>query len=174
MPTKKKQKWAFTGIVENFNTRLWKHHVKLPVTIAKTLHENGIKRIRVTINDEATIASGLLPAGNDVYFILLNKKLRDSLKIDENSRIHVSIVEDDSQYGMDMPEELLECLKSDSVGDKYFHALTPGKQRDLIYIASNVKNPELRIARSLIILDHLKHQKGKLDFKLLYQSLKKQ
>ncbi|MBK8517794.1 MAG: hypothetical protein IPL55_16360 [Saprospiraceae bacterium] len=54
----------------------------------------------------------------------------------------------------------------------FFHALTPGKQRSLIYIVGKVKNTESKIRKSLAIADHLTSNKGKIDGKLLYEALK--
>lgn len=162
----------FTTRLENFNTSLWSWHVKVPAPIAETFLSNGIKRMICTLNGIATIHCALMPSGDGGYFILINKKLRDSLKLKEGSPVHARLEADTSEYGMTMPEELAACLADDTTGDRLFHALTPGKQRNLIYIVSQVKDPDKRIQRSLVILDHLRQMEGKLDFKILYAALR--
>jgi uncharacterized protein YdeI (YjbR/CyaY-like superfamily) len=52
-----------------------------------------------------------------------------------------------------------------------FEQLTPGKQRNLIYIVGQAKNTDLRIIRSIIIIDHLKNNLGKIDFRSLNKEL---
>ena len=79
---------------------------------------------------------------------------------------------DTSKYGMPMPEEFEEVLSTDLDGQKYFEQLTDGKKRNLIYMVAKVKNVDLKVAKSLIILDHLKANEGKLDFKLLNEAMK--
>jgi uncharacterized protein YdeI (YjbR/CyaY-like superfamily) len=112
-----------------------------------------------------------MPAGDDVYFINVNKKIRDQLKLIEGSTVHVSLSEDKSEYGLPFPEEFKELLNQDPAGNKLFHALTPGKQRNLIYAVSQVKNTDLRIHRGLAILEHLKMNKGKINFRQLYKEI---
>lgn len=172
MAKAKEQEWTFSGVVDNFHTRLWNYHIKVPIHVSKSLIENGVKRMRVTLNEKMTIASGLMPAGDEVYFILINKKVRDTLKVDEGSKIEVHVVEDKSEYGMDMPDELQACLESDKRGNELFQKLTPGKQRNLIYAVGNVKKPDIRIHRALVILEHLKEYGGKIEFKVLNQALR--
>jgi uncharacterized protein YdeI (YjbR/CyaY-like superfamily) len=82
------------------------------------------------------------------------------------------MVKDDSKYGMPMPDEFQEVLYQEPDASKYFHELTAGKQRSLLYIVGKVKNTESRIKKSLAIADHLVANKGKLDFKMLNEAFK--
>ena len=68
---------------------------------------------------------------------------------------------------MPMPEELGELLLIDELGSQYFHALTPGKQRALIYQVAKPKREATRLRKAVGILDYLKSVRGKLDFKEL-------
>jgi uncharacterized protein YdeI (YjbR/CyaY-like superfamily) len=74
---------------------------------------------------------------------------------------------------MPMPEELEELLLQDPEGDMYFHELTPGKQRNLIYMVSKPKGVDTRIKKALVIVQHLKEVKGQLDFKMLNEAYKR-
>ena len=163
----------FTARLDNFNTRLWTFHVKVPKDIALELKEKGEKRVVATLNNTVTFQCAIMPAGDGVFFINVNKKIRDQLKIKEGSKVHVVLTKDDSEYGLPFPDELRELLKQDKEGDKYFHALTPGKQRNIIYAVNQVKNSELRIDRAMVMIEHLKKNKGKLNFRELYQELRK-
>ncbi|MEO5905525.1 MAG: YdeI/OmpD-associated family protein, partial [Saprospiraceae bacterium] len=90
----------------------------------------------------------------------------------EGSKINVSLKKDESEYGLPFPEELKELLDQDKEGNRLFHALTPGKQRNMIYAVSQVKNTDLRIHRAMIILQHLKKNKGKIDFRELNREMR--
>lgn len=162
----------FKAILENFNTRLWSYHVKVPGPIAKHFLEQGNKRVICTINDLVEIQSGIMPGGDGMYFININKKIRDKLKIAEGSQLAIDLKKDESEFGMTMPEEFAEVLAQDAKGREWFDNLTPGKKRNLIYIAGQVKNVDLRIHRSMVMIEHLKRNQGKIDFKVLNASLK--
>ena len=73
---------------------------------------------------------------------------------------------------MPMPDELCEMLAQEDNADLYFHKLTPGKQRTLIYLVFNLKSTDARIIKALVIIEHLKEHAGELDFKLLNEKFK--
>ena len=158
----------FTAKLENFNTRLWTFHIKVPKDVAMHYLQQGDKRVVATLNHSLTFQCAIMPAGDGVHFINVNKKIRDQLKIKEGSKINVELKKDESEYGLPFPEELKELLEQDKTGNMLFHALTPGKQRNMIYAVSQVKNTDLRIHRALVILEHLKKNKGKINFRELY------
>ncbi|HMS67484.1 MAG TPA: YdeI/OmpD-associated family protein, partial [Saprospiraceae bacterium] len=54
----------------------------------------------------------------------------------------------------------------------WFEKLTPGNQRNLIRAIMIVKSDQLRAEKSLIMMEHLKRQKGKVDYKLLREDMK--
>lgn len=102
----------------------------------------------------------------------MNKKIRDALRLDFGMEAEVTLKKDMSDYGLPMPEELLEVFRQDPAGKKLFHALTPGKQRTLLYIIGKVKDQEKRINRALVIVRHLSENKGRIDYRKLSVSLK--
>lgn len=103
---------------------------------------------------------------------MINKVSREKLGLKAGDKVTLELEKDSSAYGIPMPESLQVMLDQDGVGSKYFHSLTPGKQRSLIYIVSKVKSLDKQINKSLAILDHLKDVKGKLDFKMLNTKIK--
>ncbi|HQW25949.1 MAG TPA: YdeI/OmpD-associated family protein, partial [Saprospiraceae bacterium] len=164
----------FKAIIENFNTKLWSYHLKVPNLVAKHFLDQGVKRVVCTLNKIVELQCAIMSAGDGVYFILINKKIRDQLKLKEGSKVEVQLTQDDSEFGLPFPVELEEVLAQDKAGKDYFDKLTPGKQRNIIYAAGQVKNPDLRIHRAMILVDHLKKNKGKIDFKQLNVELRTQ
>ena len=98
--------------------------------------------------------------------------IRDRYNLALGDSVNVLIEEDESKYGMPLPEEMEELFLHDPEGDQLFHQLTPGKQRSLLYLIVKIKSKEKRLEKSFIILEHLKEQKGSLDFKILNQDFK--
>jgi autonomous glycyl radical cofactor GrcA len=162
----------FTARLENFHTRLWSYHIKVPAVVASRFLEKGEKRVVATLNDQLSIQCAIMPAGDGVHFININKKVRDQLRLNEGSTLKVQLKKDESEYGLPFPEEFKELLAQDTQGNELFHSLTPGKQRNMIYVVSQVKNTDLRIHRALVIIEHLKTNKGKIDFRQLNKELR--
>lgn len=162
----------FTSILDRFDSNLWAFHILVPEAVSKIFLDQGNARVVCTLNDTLSFQCALMPKGEGVYFININKKIRDELKLKLGMQVQASLVRDDSTYGLPMPEELRELLELDEEGDRLFHALTPGKQRNLLYIAGQPKTSDKRIERALVVVEHLKANGGKIDFKQLYHDLK--
>lgn len=150
------------------------HYLLIEKERAKPLGFTGnIRRVVCTINGELSFQCSLMPNGQGQYYISVNKENRSRLGIGPGDRVQVQLERDHSKYGLPMPEELQAVLDQDPDGNKMFHALTNGKQRSLIYFVSKGKDIDRRIDHSLIILEHLKNNEGKIDFRKLYHELKR-
>jgi len=77
--------------------------------------------------------------------ILLNRERCKKLGLVRGETIQVELQKDPSEYGVPMSEELPEVLDQNPEADVYFHKLTKGTQRTLIYWSDNVKAPILRL-----------------------------
>ncbi len=162
----------FTTILENFNTRLWTYHIKVPLAIADAFDSGNTKRVMVSINGNPPFHAAIMPAGEDVHFININAALRKKHRLVEGSKLVISLEKDESEFGMPFPEEFREVLDQEPEGREYFDALTPGKKRNLIYIVNKVKSENKKVEKSIIIVRHLIQHEGRIDFKILNQDLK--
>ena len=163
---------SFATTLEKFEANLWNYHIQVPLSVSQMFLDNDSTRVVCELNGTLNFQCALMPKGDGSYFININKKIRDTLLLKIGSPVRAQLWKDDSEYGLPMPEELNELLLQDEEGNRLFHALTPGKQRNLIFIAGNVKNSDIRIKRAIVIVNHLKLLNGKIDFKKLGQALK--
>lgn len=165
--------YAFQSVIELANNNLWGSHFVVPGWIAEALFEKGeARRVVCTLNDKITYQCAILPYGDGVFVITVNKTNLTKLKLKEGSVVQVAVQKDDSEYGLPMPEEMAELLKQDEEGNRLFHALTPGKIRTLLYIIAQPKSSELRLHRALQVLEHLQQHEGKVDYKQLNLTLR--
>lgn len=126
----------------------------------------------VTVNGKVRYHAALLHDGKGGYIILLNQVRRKHLGLQTGDKLTVLLEKDTSEYGIPMSDELREVLNQDGDAHEFFHTLTPGKQRTLIYWTDNVKNPYIRIRRALVMTAHLTAQQGNVDFKQMNEELK--
>ncbi|MFY0594449.1 DUF1905 domain-containing protein [Roseivirga sp.] len=161
----------FETTLEHFDWNIWGYHLPVNQEITKKMSSENHRRVKCVLNGSITVFCALMPIDNGSY-ILVNKTNRTKLNLDIGDRVEVAIEKDTSEYGIPIPESLLVLLDQDDVGSKYFHALTPGKQRSLIYLVSKVKSVDKQINKGLAVLDHLKDVQGKLDFKMLNEKIK--
>jgi hypothetical protein len=113
-----------------------------------------------------------MPEGNGRYFLMFSKEVMKRYKLLLGQSVEIAITEDNTKYGMPISEEMEELLALDPEGGDYFHKLTPGKIRSLLHFVNKFKSSDKRIEKSVIILEHLKANDGKLDWKTLHDAFK--
>jgi len=163
---------TFSAQVDRFDSDLWHFHISVPEEAAAPFLEGKDRRVICLLEGKERFHCALMADGKGGWFINLNEKRRKKLGLVQGQVVTAELEKDTSEYGLPMPEELREMMDQDEDGNRYFHGLTPGKQRSLIYWTSNVKSSHIRIRRALVLMNHLKSQQGKIDFKLLNQELK--
>jgi hypothetical protein len=159
---------SFTSTLSHFHGPVYGFHFPLPPDLV--LPEK-VKRYICHLPDGNSLHSGIM-FGTEYRYILINEQLVKKMDLEEGIEVVIQLEPDTSKYGMEMPEEFQIALEQDQEGSTYFDQLTPGKKRNLIYLVAKVKNPDIRIHKSLTILYHHKAMKGKLDFKILNQHFK--
>lgn len=158
-------------LVKN-DSHLYPLQFHIPDKIVLTLKEKNIKRLQISINGNDPIDGSLISNGEHQYFIKINAAQMNKMSLSIGDTATLDLKPDESEYGMPLPPEFAAIWEMDDEAKKYFHSLTPGKQRNLIYIVNKVKSLEIRMRKSTIIMDFLKINKGQLDFKMLNESLK--
>ncbi|MBK7007594.1 MAG: YdeI/OmpD-associated family protein [Saprospiraceae bacterium] len=171
-PSPKTNKITFKSSLLLMDSTLWGAYIPVPSEIALMFKQKSISRFICEINHVLTTHSAIMPGGNDTYFILMNKANCKVLKLPFGAELVVDMVEDTSEYGMPLCEELQVLLDEDPDFLSQFRKLTPGKQRNLIYIINKPKSSELRLRTAIAVAGHLAANKGKLDFKMLNEALK--
>jgi hypothetical protein len=165
---------AFTSFLEISRNNLWGSHFRVPGKIAAELIERNSRRVLCSINDAPERQCALLPIGNEIYVISVNRELQKKLRLRIGEKFEVRLRKDKSKYGLPMPEEFAELLKQDRDAHRLIHALTPGKLRTLLYIVGRGKTSDQRIEWAVIIVRHLKENKGRINYRQLGEAMKKE
>ena len=134
--------------------------------------EDRFRRVLCSINGGEKFHCALMPDGNEFY-IIVNKKRRDELGIVAGDTVDVLLEKDESKYGLPMTAEFRAVLDQDPDGDRLFHELGKGQQRSVLYLLSRPKDVDVRIHQSLVVLQHLKDNDGKVIGDKLYHELKR-
>ncbi len=162
----------FLTPLQKFDSELWYYFLDVPREVAEHFISGSGTRVVCTLNESVEFQCALMPKGEGEHFINVNKEHRSKLGLHEGDVVAVSLAADTSEYGLPMPDELRAAMDDDPEGDRLFHALTPGKQRNLLYIAGKVKSPHKRAERAYVILEHLKIHGGVIDFRALNAEMK--
>ncbi len=164
--------FTFRSQLESSTNKLWGAHFRIPEKVAAALINGEDKRVICTLNGTERYQCAILHYKTGLPVVLINRALRAKLKLEFGDPVEVQLEKDTSEYGLPMPAELTEIFRQDPEGKKVFHALTPGKQRTLLYIIGKPKDPDKRISQALIIIHHIKKNNGKIDYPALNDEMK--
>jgi hypothetical protein len=149
------------------------HYLYIERELVAPLGIRGIiRRVTCTLNDKVSFPCSLMGNAKGAYKISVNKEHRNTAGIVPGDTCKVTLVRDDSEYGIPVPPELVEVLDQDPAAKKLFESLTNGRRRVIVWHVDKVKDTDERICRALIILEHVKNNCGEIDDKKLYEELK--
>jgi hypothetical protein len=142
------------------------HYIELSADIVKKLGGKFNVRLLCTLNNKLTFQCGIVALGEGKGYISMNAKRLHELKLKKGDQVEVSLKEDVSTFGAEVPEELAEVFAQDQQGFIRFQKLVPGKQRFIIRHVSAVKSSQLKVERAIFLLNNLKNlSPGKETFK---------
>ncbi|GAB5474306.1 MAG: hypothetical protein Mars2KO_24050 [Maribacter sp.] len=130
----------------------------LPVAIIQPFLEKNIKRVKAKASFEGKVLHfhAAIQKRNGSYYMMFGKRYQKELGLFPNDYFQLQFFEDDSKYGVEMPEELDAVLTSDYEAYQIFDSFTDGKKRGIIYAVARYKNSQTRIDKSILICENLK------------------
>lgn len=144
------------------------HSIIIPNSIAEPFYKAGHKRVKVkaTFKEQSiTIYAALKRSKDKVFSIMFGKSNQKAIGIFPSDYFKLQFFEDNTKYGVEMPEELEAVLLTDFEAYTIFENLTDGKKRSIIYIILRIKSPQTRVDKALIIMENLK--RGITDQRLI-------
>ncbi|MEL7223238.1 MAG: YdeI/OmpD-associated family protein, partial [Bacteroidota bacterium] len=130
--------------------------VAVPDEVAIRFKEAGVSRIVCMINEDDHYHCAINKSKQHGYFILFSKARQKATGVSAGDELEVTLLADESEYGMPMPKEWAEVLAIDEDAYERFQKLTPGRQRNILHLVGSAKREETRINRALLIAENLK------------------
>lgn len=131
-------------------------YLEIPASVVKQIGGIGKQRLFCEVNKTVKFQCGLIALGEGKAYISINSKRMKEAGVGFGDMVNVILSEDNSEYGVEIPEELAELFKQDPEGKKRFDLLTPGKQRYILNYVASVKSPQLRVDRAFLLISNLK------------------
>ena len=125
-------------------------------------------RVICTVNKSLKYQGGIVALGEGNAYLSINKTRLKQLGVKAGDIVEFTLENDDSEFGMFVPEELDELFKQDDEAKARFDALTKAMQRYIIHYVASVKSSQLKIDRAFLLLTNLKKlPKGKETFRAM-------
>ncbi|MDO3644889.1 YdeI/OmpD-associated family protein [Mucilaginibacter sp. L3T2-6] len=147
-------------------------YVNVPADIAQELKPGNKKSFRVRGMLDAVPVAGiaLLPMGGGDFILVLKAALRKALRKNKGAMLKVTI-EEDTDFKIEMPEDLKECLEFEEGAMDTFNAM-PGSHRNyFIKWINDAKTEETRAKR---IVNTINAMLRKWSYNQMMRELKKE
>ncbi|MGN6395641.1 MAG: YdeI/OmpD-associated family protein [Mucilaginibacter sp.] len=147
-------------------------YVNVPADIAQELKPGNKKSFRVRGMLDALPVAGiaLLPMGGGDFILVLKAALRKALRKNKGAMLKVTI-EEDTDFKIEMPEDLKECLEFEEGAMDTFNAM-PGSHRNyFIKWINEAKTEETRAKR---IVNTINAMLRKWSYNQMMRELKKE
>jgi hypothetical protein len=132
------------------------HLIPIPGDFALSIKEKIGRRVLCVINGEKHLHCAIGRSNEFGYFIMVGKATKKKLGLEVGEELLLEFEKDESEFKMDVCDELLEVLSTDEEGQAYFNALTDGRKRSIIHYINKAKQSNTRINRALKIVENLK------------------
>lgn len=143
-------------------------YLYIPERIVKEMGGLKCGRLICTLNDKESFQCGFMSLRKGDAYITVNKARMTKLKLKIGDQVKVELEKDESEYGLDMCDEMKAYLEQDDEALERFKMLSPGMQRSLIYHISQPKSTDKRIERTMTIFGNMKEiPQGKENFRAL-------
>ena len=132
----------------------------LPEDMVRPFMEKGHRRVKVHVGFEGKhlkYHAALIKNKLGLYKIYLSKAKQKEMGVFMNDYFTVQLFEDQTTYGVEMPEVLSVVLEEYPDYKLAFESLSPGRKRSLIYTIKRYKSEQLKIDRTLLILENVKN-----------------
>lgn len=141
-------------------------YLEIPAEVVKKIGGIGKQRLVCEVNKQLSFQCGLMSLSEGRGYISINSKRMKELGVERGDEVSITLTEDTSEYGVDVPEELTELFKQDPEGKARFDKLKPGMQRYILNYVDAVKSPQKRVERAFLLISNLKNlMQGKETFK---------
>jgi len=146
---------TFTAVILKFGEMGEKTgwtYVDIPADIAAQLKPNNRKSFRVkgTLDNFTIAGVAVMPMGNGSFILTLNADMRKGVRKHEGAMLQVSL-EEDVNFKLVVPEDLLECLADEPEGLCFFNSMLESHRRYFVNWLNSAKTIETRAKRIAMI-----------------------
>ncbi len=138
-------------ILERFQGKGGWTYARIPEILpAKNAHFGWVK-VRGTIDGFEIRKYHLMPMGNGKLFLPVKSEIRKKINKHEGDYVHVILFPDEEP--LEIPEEMLLCLKDEPKALTFFNSLTESEQKFYIQWIYSAKKEETKVNRLAKTID---------------------
>lgn len=126
------------------------------------------QRLLITLDNTISWQGGVLALGEGSGLITVQQNRLKQIGKTLGDSVFVQLIKDESEFGAEVPDEIMEYWEQVPETKIRFDKLTPGMKRYILNYVSTVKSPIKRSERTHLLLSNLlKAPPGKETFRFL-------
>jgi len=118
---------------------------ELPEVTKSKSNPFGWIKVKGTIDAFEIKKYHLMPSGNGNLFLPIKSEIRKAIKKEAGERVHIILYPDNEP--LEVPEEMLMCLKDEPPALKFFNSLSESEKRYYITWIYSAKKEETKVNR---------------------------
>jgi len=128
-------------------------YVRVPEIIKDKSKPFGWVKVRGSIDGYEIRKYHLMPMGNGKLFLPVRAEIRKKIGKDEGDKVHVILFPDNEP--LEVPQEMIECLRLEPEALKFFRTLTDSEQKHYVQWIYSAKREETKIRRLAAAVERL-------------------
>ncbi|WP_428329842.1 YdeI/OmpD-associated family protein [Mucilaginibacter sp.] len=146
-------------------------YIDIPAHLAAQLKPGNKKtfRVRGMLDGLAVSGMALMPMGNGNFIMALKADVRKGIHKNKGAMVQVKI-EEDTDYKVEIPDDLLECFEFEPEALVFFNGLTKSHRSYFIKWIESAKTKETRAKR---IINTVNAMLRKWDYGQMIRAMKK-
>jgi hypothetical protein len=116
---------------------------------------NYNQRLIIRLDNELEWQCGLMAMGEGSAYVTVQAKRYKALGKDLGDDVLVELFKDESEFGVEIAEELVEYWAQDPESYRRFMNLIPSIQRYVLNYVITVKSPDKRLERTALLMRNL-------------------
>lgn len=128
-------------------------YARIPEILQDKSKPFGWVKVKGTIDGYEIGKCHLMPMGNDQLFLPVRSAIRKKIGKTAGDTVHVVLYPDSDP--LEVPSEMLDCIKDEPRALRFFHSLSEGEQNDYIKWIYSAKKEETKVTRLAKTVDRL-------------------
>jgi hypothetical protein len=121
-------------------------YIEFPYDVKQVFEGKGRVKIKAYF-DGIEYRGSLVKMGGPCHFVGIRKDIQKLLGKKPGDNVHMVIEEDLEERTVEVPQDLQELLKKDSVAQTFFQKLSFSHQKEYVQWIDSAKKPETRMTR---------------------------
>ncbi len=153
MPRSEKPLIDKTLLLERFESKGGWTYVRVSEIKKDKSKPFGWVKVRGTIDGYEFRKYHLMPMGNGKLFLPVKAEIRKKIGKDKGDKVRVILFPDNEP--LEVPEELLACLREEPEAQKFFRTLTESEQKHYVQWIFSAKKEDTKVRRLATSLERL-------------------